>query len=53
MGVAVIHVVDEEAQTSKDYRCDIRMLVAHMKLLAEDLQDVPGHDIEVSTEGPG
>lgn len=53
MGVAIIHVVDEEAQTSKDYRCDIRMLLAHMKLLAADLQDVPGHDTEVSTAGSG
>lgn len=49
MGVAIIHVVDEDAQASKDYRCDIKMLLAHMKLLAADLQDVPGHDIKVST----
>jgi hypothetical protein len=49
MGVAIIHVVDEEAHTSKEYRCDIRLLLAHMKLLAADLQDVPGHDTEVST----
>lgn len=48
MGVAVIHVVDDQAHASKDFRCDIKMLLAHMKLLAADLQDVPGQDIEVS-----
>jgi hypothetical protein len=49
MGVAVIHVVDDLAHASKDFRCDIKLLLAHMKLLAADLEDVPGQEIEVST----
>jgi hypothetical protein len=48
MGVAVIHVVDDQAHASKEFRCDIKMLLAHMKLLAADLDDVPGQDIEVT-----
>jgi hypothetical protein len=47
MGVAIIHVVDEASNTSKDFRCDITLLLSHMKLLAADLTDVPGHDIQV------
>lgn len=49
MGVAVIHVVDEQAHASKDFHCDIRLLLAHSKLLAADLTSIPGHDIEVSS----
>lgn len=49
MGVAVINVVDEQAHARREFRCDIKMLLAHMKLLAADMGDVPGHDVEVST----
>lgn len=47
MGIAIIHVVDDDAGVSKDFRCDIKLLLSHMKLLTADLQDVPGQDVEV------
>jgi len=47
MGIAIIHVVDDDAGVTKDFRCDIKLLLSHMKLLTADLQDVPGQDVEV------
>jgi hypothetical protein len=54
MGVAVIHVVDDHAATtnssssSKEFRCDAKLLQAHMRLLRPTCAAVaPGQDIEV------
>lgn len=47
MGVAILHVTDHEAKTTKDFTCSITLLLQHMKLLTADLEDVPGQDVEV------
>lgn len=47
----MIHVVDDHgtsSSNSKEFRCDIKLLHAHMRLLRPTCADVaPGQDIEV------
>lgn len=53
MGVAIISVEDEAAQASREFRCEIKLLMQHMQLLAADLSHeegapTAGHDVQVT-----
>jgi len=50
MGVCTVHVVDEVAQQQRDYHCDVRLLLDHMKYFKPFVELVPGQDAQLAVK---